>query len=204
MLTVAIRIVRGDRNEDRAAHGLLADQELLLLADGAGGISGGAAAAELAVSAFHSCWSATSDPVGALAQLDSVVATDHRSGETTFVFAVVHSGLVCGASVGDSGAWLVQLDGGVLELTAAQRRKPLVGSGVAVPISFGPHPIEGRLLLASDGLFKYVARERIVAAALTTDLDEAADALVAAPRLPNGKLQDDVAVVIAEATGETS
>jgi serine/threonine protein phosphatase PrpC len=204
MLTVSIRIVPGDRNEDRAAHHVVAGQELLLLADGAGGISGGAVAAELAVSAFQSCWSATSDPIGALAQLDQAVATDRHSGETTFVFVVVHSRVVRGASVGDSGAWLVRPDGGLLDLTAAQRRKPLVGSGAAVPISFGPHPIKGRLLLASDGLFKYSARERIVAAALIAQLDQAADALVALPKLPNGKLQDDVAVMIAEATGETS
>lgn len=198
MLTVAIRVAASDRNEDRAAHQAAGNRELLLLADGAGGLSGGAAAAELAVNAFPPCWSTTADPVDAIAILDQVVAEDHRAGETTFVFAVVHSGTLRGASVGDSGAWLVRPDGTLLDLTAGQRRKPLVGSGAAVPISFGPHAIEGRLLLASDGLFKYATRERIIAAVRIADLERAVDTLVALPRLPNGKLQDDVAVVLAE------
>lgn len=198
MLTVVIRMAAGDRNEDRAAHEVAGDRDLLLLADGAGGISGGAAAAQLAVSGFLPCWFTAADPVGAVAMLDHVVAEDHRAGETTFVFAAVHSGILCGASVGDSGAWLVRPDGSLLDLTGAQRRKPLVGSGAAAPVSFGPHPIEGRLLLASDGLFKCATRKSIIAAVQIADLEKAVDALVALPRLPNGKLQDDVAVVLAE------
>lgn len=149
------------------------------------------------VRATHKTY-AKQNPVDAIAMLDQVVAEDHRAGETTFVFAVVHSRTLRGASVGDSGAWLVRPDGALLDLTAGQRRKPLVGSGAAVPISFGPHALEGRLLLASDGLFKYATRECIIAAVRIADLDEAVDALVALPRLPNGKLQDDVAVVLAE------
>jgi hypothetical protein len=60
MLNVAIRIAVGNRNEDRAAHPRAADQDLLLLADGAGGLSGGVAAAELALNAFASVRATTS------------------------------------------------------------------------------------------------------------------------------------------------
>ena len=42
---------------------------------------------------------------------------------------------ILGASVGDSGAWLVAPDG-VLDLTAHQRRKPFPGTGMAVPVPF--------------------------------------------------------------------
>jgi len=197
---VAIRVVAGDRNEDRAVHSSVGDRAFLLLADGAGGLAGGAAAAEFALGAFSSRYSAGSDLVAVVAELDHAMAKDARFGETTFVVAAVHAGTVRGASVGDSGAWLVRRGGSVLDLTADQRRKPLLGSGAAVPISFGPYPAEGRLLLASDGLFKYAARERIAFAAQVANIEEAADALVALPRLPSGALQDDVAVVLADLT----
>lgn len=112
---------------------------------------------------------------------------------------VVRDGRVFGASVGDSGAWALTTDA-IFELTGRQRRKPLLGSGSAEPIGFGPSFFNDRLLVASDGLLKYATRERIRRAAFVQDVNVAADQLIAAARLPNGALQDDLALVIVDPT----
>src|SRR5205814_8369243 len=54
---------------------------------------------------------------------------------------------------GDCGAWLIA-ENGIEELTADQVRKPLLGSGEAVPIAFESALGGATLLLATDGLFK--------------------------------------------------
>jgi len=103
-----------------------------------------------------------------------------------------------GASVGDSGAWLVGPTT-VLDLTGQQNRKPLVGSGEAEPVVFGPTTFRtGRLLVASDGLFKCARRSEIQRRAITGALEDSALALVEAVRLRSGRFQDDVAIVLAE------
>lgn len=84
----------------------------------------------------------------------------------------------------------------IFDVTAQQRRKPLLGSGDAAPTPFGPFTFNGRILVASDGLLKYAPRERIRGTAFEPELERAADALVAAARLPGGGLQDDVALVL--------
>ena len=53
-----------------------------------------------------------------------------------------------------------------------------------------------RLLIASDGLFKYATAERICDLAMQGPVVEAADALANCVRLPSGAFQDDVAVVL--------
>jgi hypothetical protein len=63
-------------------------------------------------------------------------------------------------------------------------------------VAFGPVAAGSRLLVASDGLFKYVAEERIRELALLAPR-QAAVSLTQAARLPNGRLQDDLAVIVA-------
>jgi hypothetical protein len=109
---------------------------------------------------------------------------------------VVEAGRVFGASVGDSSAWLLAA-AGVTDLTQYQKSKPLLGSGNATPIGFGPLPCVGRVLVASDGLFKYVPYDRIRNLASTLPLADVPATLVAAARLRSGTLQDDVAVIVA-------
>jgi hypothetical protein len=84
-----------------------------------------------------------------------------------------------------------------VDLTRGQQRKPLLGSGRARPTTFGPVDLQGRLLLATDGLLKYVLRDAIAAAALLPDVAHAADQLVAAARMPSGALQDDIGLALA-------
>jgi serine/threonine protein phosphatase PrpC len=206
-LDIAIRIVPANRvGEDRAAAFTVPNGQLLVLADGAGGTSGGAAAAD-AVLARASVFSPTSAPdcVHVLETVDRALA---ELGQTTAILLVVSAGRVFGASVGDSTAWL--LDGShALDLTENQDRKPLLGSGRAKPAPFGPFDLRGRVLLGSDGLFKYVDVDRIRDIATNLPLASVPDTLVAAARLPSGGLQDDIAIIVAgqqavEADGRTS
>jgi serine/threonine protein phosphatase PrpC len=119
-----------------------------------------------------------------------------KIGEATAVIAILVDGQVWGASVGDCEAWLISTSG-IVDLTRDQRRKPLLGSGHAIPIGFGPLACTSRLLLGSDGLFKYVPHERIRNLSSSVPLAHAAAVLVDAARLPSGALQDDVAVIVA-------
>src|SRR5205807_2314325 len=89
-------------------------------------------------------------------------------GECALAIAGIESRDVTGASVGDCCVWLA-MDDGIQDITESQVRKPLLGSGHAVPIGFAT-PLTGTLLLASDGLWKYVQRKRIAAIALQPDL----------------------------------
>jgi serine/threonine protein phosphatase PrpC len=120
---------------------------------------------------------------------------DARAGECTAAVASMTDRGIVGASVGDSGAWLVR-ERDFVNLTENQRRKPLLGSGEAVPIAFSHPSSSGTLLVASDGLFNYAAPHAICDIARGPDLDAAAKALIDLVRLRNGKLQDDVAVVL--------
>jgi hypothetical protein len=100
--------------------------------------------------------------------------------------------LLVGASCGDSGAWVVCANGRVDDLTARQRRKPRLGSGGAMPVSFSRPRLAGTLLVATDGLFNYALPEKISAVALGDDPDGAARDLIQLVRLPGAGLQDDV------------
>ena len=81
-----------------------------------------------------------------------------------------------GASVGDSGAWLIGRDGWE-DLTEGQVRKPLLGSGVAEAVGFAS-AFGGTLLVATDGLLKYAAASRLVSLARNGELETVAAELV--------------------------
>ncbi|HKO91166.1 MAG TPA: hypothetical protein VJU61_08440 [Polyangiaceae bacterium] len=126
---------------------------------------------------------------------------DRHAGETTLVALQVVDGMVHGASVGDSRAWLVG-PGKLVDLTGAQVRKPLLGTGAAAPVALGPHELSGRLLVGTDGLFNYASPEILTTAALHAPLDQAVSELVDRARLPTGGLQDDIAIVVGEWVGQ--
>jgi serine/threonine protein phosphatase PrpC len=120
-------------------------------------------------------------------------------GQSTAVIAVVRSDRVSGASVGDSGA-LHCKNGDVDELTRGQRSKPLVGSGSAVPVRFRASPLDGTLLVATDGLLKYANWARLVETLGHPQLNEIPELLVSLVRLRPGALQDDVGIVVCRAS----
>src|SRR5262245_16836768 len=114
--------------EDRANVVTVGDGLLLVLADGAGGTSGGAAAADGVVSMARDFRPRTAeDCVRFLEDVDRRIL---RIGETTAVIAFATDRVVFGASLGDSGACLFGPHG-VTDLTENQKRKPLLGSRCA-------------------------------------------------------------------------
>jgi serine/threonine protein phosphatase PrpC len=174
---------------------------VLVVADGAGGLVGGAVAAERVVGAARARVDRTAALPDAeawrafLRAMDDELARDRALGETTALVLSVTRASIVGASVGDSGAWNVTPDG-VEDLTERQHPTRL-GTGRAMPrgvTRFGPW---GTLVAASDGLWKYAPRERLVEAARGEALDAVADTLLAHARLPSGGVQDDVLVLVA-------
>jgi serine/threonine protein phosphatase PrpC len=197
----------GPENQDRGAVIEQPNGLLLVVADGAGGLGGGAEAAERVVelvrerSASHG---ERLDPVvwcKVLRQADERLSMHPSAGETAAVVAALTQDAVCGASVGDCGA-LQLLEGGEVELTAHQRRKPLLGSGAAVPTAFGPVPFAGTLVVASDGLLKYAPRAELRQPALTGSARICARALIECVRYPSGNLPDDVTVIVCRSGGQ--
>lgn len=196
-MRVAIHIASASNHgQDRAAWFAHRGGQLIVVADGAGGTAGGAEAAQTVVNYMRDVGDSECDWVRVLRELDWRLFGTTTVGETTAVVAFVDRGAVVGASVGDSAAWILS-PSSCIDLTSRQRRKPLLGSSAAEPVGFGPVPVTGRLLLGTDGLFKYVAVERIQHLGLAGPLDVAAQRLADAARLPSGGLQDDVAVALA-------
>ena len=188
------------KSQDRALADRREGYTLLMIADGAGGTgSGDTAAEELVVqmSSRKPTISQASDPLywtSALHDLDGDLTRQVHGGETTAVISVAFDGLVCGASVGDSCAWLIH-DGTYENLTSAQVRKPLLGSGAARATPFGPAEIKGTLLIATDGLVNYTAHEKLVALVESQGI-RCAPTLIDLARLPSGELHDDTTVVL--------
>jgi len=103
-----------------------------------------------------------------------------------------------GASVGTAEAWWVGAEGH-FDLTEAQNRTPLLGSGEAVPVPFVlRYPKEGALVVATDGLFKYVDPLTITEA-VRQDSSAAPEVLLKCAESPKGRLYDDLAIVTVSA-----
>jgi serine/threonine protein phosphatase PrpC len=192
-------------SEDRSVVHHLPGGLVVVVADGAGGVPGGCRAAELALAQVNGALVAPdfgpftpSLWVEALRSADLTIERDGDAGETTAVIvALAETGVLVGASCGDSGALVVRADGTTDELTEHQYRKRRVGSGRAVPVGFQRTTLEGTLLLATDGLLGYARPEMVTEVlAATKDLDDAVLALVDRVRLPSGDLMDDVTVVL--------
>lgn len=202
-MRVAKAIAVGSRDQDRAVVVDLEAALVLGLADGAGGRGGGREAAEAVVakveaSAARLARANAAECAALLEELDRELAQEPHGGEATSVFVVVRGREVVGASVGDSGAWILAANG-VIDLTDRQVRKPCVGVGAAMATAFAALlPAGARLLMASDGLLKYVDRSRVAALGMAMPIDLAVQALVDAARLPSGVLRDDVAVLLVE------
>jgi serine/threonine protein phosphatase PrpC len=201
-------------NEDAFAvqpHPLDPGVWLCFVADGQGGQAGGGPAAQLAcrsaLAAAVACrperlsderaWS------GILQEVDQSVRDDRSAGLTTLVALGLVRDRVVGASSGDSAALLVCGERAV-ELTARQCKNPPIGSGAAEAVPFAAAvSAPWKLLAMSDGVWKYVGWDGVIAVARR----EGGSALVAAlqrpARLPrSGKFQDDFTVVLLESVAE--
>jgi serine/threonine protein phosphatase PrpC len=187
---------------DRVAVFAQAGVAFAVLADGAGGMAGAAEAAETVItiaSQWDPCDVLASCGGGAASRLeamdmDHALARAAHGGQCTAVVVALDGESVAGASVGDSAAWMVGED--LVNLTASQHRKPLVGSGRAVAVPFVADLSGRRVLVASDGLWKYAHAARVREIATIEDSEDAATRLLELVRLPSGKLQDDVSIAL--------
>jgi serine/threonine protein phosphatase PrpC len=187
------------RSQDRAVVIEHREGLVLVVADGAGGTSGGDEAADTVIMWTKALASRTEHIAESgqwqelLSKVDFQVSCQH--GQAAAVVAAVTSDGIFGASAGDCAAWLISGEG-IADLTAHQLRRPMLGSGAANPIPFERAPFAGTLMLASDGLVNYAPRDRLVAAALEPNLAHAGRRMIDAARLRTGELQDDVAVIL--------
>jgi serine/threonine protein phosphatase PrpC len=185
------------QGQDRVAVIRTTEAVVLVVADGSGGMRGGAEAAEHAVrmisdAAHQTIALEARSFVSLITRIDTAPAPGQ--GQCALVVAAIVGPRIVGASAGDCGAWLIT--DSINVLTDQQVRKPLVGSGSAVPIPFEAELSAATLLLASDGLLKYARRERIAALARDADVESAAQQLARLPRLRSGELQDDLAIIV--------
>jgi serine/threonine protein phosphatase PrpC len=187
-------------SHDRAEVFERGDDWVIVVADGAGGVRGGAlASAALVETARAVAENATLDVhdgelwSALLKEADSSLAS-RRAGETTAVLVVVGPSGLTGVSVGDSEAWIVH-PRSVDDLTRSQHRSRL-GTGRAAPVAFERPRVDGVLLVGTDGLFKYASPERIAATAREGDVSRATERLTALVQLPSGGFHDDVGIVI--------
>ena len=195
-----LKTAAGNReNQDRGAILRIAAGFVLVVTDGAGGISGATEAAMMAIQLAQGGVEKLRDSATCAALLqamDRSIADDSKAGETTCALAVVTGDQIFGASVGDSGIWIIGPNK-VTNLT--ETRKPFIGSGGAFPAPFEQRRIAGdTLLLATDGLLKYTSAERIAAICRENDPEQAAGRLIEAVRYPSGTLPDDVTVILAK------
>ena len=195
-----LRTAAGEReDQDRGAIITCESRQVLIVADGAGGTSGGAEAAATAIEFARRDAERLTDSascVSLLQKIDQAIAHDPNAGDTTCALAVITDELVFGASVGDSGVWLIG-ESDFKNLTRHQSRKPLIGSGSALPIPFTQEKINHTLLLlATDGLLKYASSERIIALCHDSQTESTAKRLIELVRYPSGALPDDVTIIL--------
>jgi serine/threonine protein phosphatase PrpC len=181
---------------------------LVCLADGQGGRAGGGPAAQLACRTVAEQLAANSavDPeipstwIGILGLADQVVATDSAAGFTTLIGLCVLNDRVTGASCGDSAAIAVGGSGTLVELTARQFKNPPVGSGDAEFIPFTCELARPwRLLVMSDGVWKYVGWQRVRDLATQATGETLLAELQNAARMRgSGEFRDDFTVTLIE------
>lgn len=167
------------------------------VSDGAGGTGGGKFASLYVVTAFEGLsetneFCCPEDFETFLMQIDKDIARENNCGEATAVLGRIESNIITGASVGDSEAWIFNKDY-EYQITSLQNRKPLLGSGAAKPIGFGPIVLESALLVGSDGLFKYskfnLLQQQMAAFGNAEKMANVA-------KLSTGALQDDVSIIV--------
>lgn len=182
-----------ERCEDRVAVFNHDARTVVVVADGAGGTGAGDAAALAVIREIEAEYlniHSANEWASFLRQIDCRIV----DGETTAVVVDVRNIGIAGASVGDSRAVIVK-DGTISELTANQKRKPLIGTGMAEPIGFLWPPLDGLLLLGTDGFFNYAKPNAILASIAKSDFQTLPRNCIAMVRLPSGDYWDDVGVV---------
>ncbi len=189
-----------NKNQDRVSSFTHAGSSVIVLADGAGGTRGGEIAAEIAIDSATKVLQQQADItmttcMHAIQVSDQAIYLDREAGNTTVVIAIIQDETIFGASAGDSEAWLISNNQYQI-LTSNQDRKPLLGSSKVIPTHFGPAPHKGTLLVGSDGLFKYVQRNKILTICRDYEPSQTPQKLTTEAQLPNGSYQDDITLAV--------
>ena len=201
MKPILLTAAGNPENQDRGLIVHDGPRTVLCVADGAGGRSGGMEAAKMAVELVQQNVSRMSNAdlcADALRKVDAAIANDSIAGETTCALAIVTMDEIFGASVGDSGIWLIPKVNPRTDLTRAQQRKPFIGSGSAWPIPFQCLRQVGALLLATDGLLKYASPESIIRICAEYPVELAVQRLIELVRYASGALPDDVTLILTD------
>lgn len=141
-----------DTSHDRLSVLRDAHRTLIALADGADSGAASQAAAALTVRELARCFRNGTLPDNSrdwemvLQGIDLTVFKDPVAGETSALVMLVQQDVVVGASVGDSLAYIVPTVGDAQLLTARYRNEPRIGTGMTVPIGFGPVQLHGKLI----------------------------------------------------------
>lgn len=154
-------------NEDASFHGRLLEESLLLavVADGSGGSGGGLEAARLAVQCIRRRAGSTLRPhlldsgfwTMLFREIDGRVERDRRAGHTTLAALVSDGRRAIVTTVGDSLVYHVTA-GAVRIVNAGARSTGLIGTDRAAVVQRELTVRPGdRFLLATDGLWKYIA-----------------------------------------------
>jgi PPM family protein phosphatase len=184
---------------------------LCFVADGQGGRAGGERAARLACQAGADA--ALGLPPATLARpktwidvlqkADKTVNRDPEAGFTTLIGFCLTSDRLTGASCGDSALVASSANKRLQNLTDRQAKDPPVGSGFAQFVPFANKLAYPWTVLAmSDGVWKYVGWDRLIAAAGNHRAQPLIDALKSAARLRSGCFPDDFTVVVFEGMGQ--
>jgi PPM family protein phosphatase len=186
-------------------HPLDPSRWLCFVADGQGGQAGGGAASELACQTALAAAADCSPPSldqpstwsGILETADKAVNSDPTAGLTTLVGFCISREWVVGASVGDSAVLLLCRENPI-DLTSRQHKNPPVGSGATVAVAFSaPLSAPWLVLAMTDGVWKYVGWQRLVAAARDKHGAALVEELQQLARLPgSGQFQDDFTLVL--------
>ncbi len=174
---------------------------VLLLADGAGGYKGAGKVSEKFLELITD--KIKSGPIPKdfmvleqiMRDIDSKLFQHSNGSETTAIVTIINDTQVWGVSVGDSQCWMFNNEFNY-ELTKNQYRKPLLGSGQAIPVGFGPFELNRFIVVGSDGLFNYTSIDSIEKKLCAVDFADVSKSLIELVRLPSGNLQDDCSVVI--------
>lgn len=170
-----------DTSHDRLSVLRDAHRTLIALADGADSREAAQTAAARTVNELARCFRRGSLPrspeewVMLLEGIDHAVLADPDAGETSALVMLVEQGVVVGASVGNSLAYVVRSEGEPHLLTRSERRSSRIGTGLAAPVGFGPAQLDGKLITRRAGRFDAFGLPPAIAAARAS---EAASSLV--------------------------
>jgi hypothetical protein len=116
------------------------------------------------------------------------------NGQAAAVILDLQQGSTTLASVGDCEAWAI-FESSIIRLSEGQQKKPLLGTGHAVPFVKVFGELHKPLILGTDGFFKYAKAELVPPVVLGAKFFEIPRKLADLVRLRSGSLQDDLAIV---------